>query len=241
MKKQAAAVIPKGMAVEDFQKALHCLATSGDHRYQLAAATHPSTSEETLLWLARNATFWGGIGTGPLNEMANRRNLSDEVMFALMDNEHFPDGMFLQMDVLSVPVALSLVKKYDGLKHLSMVRSDKIPMEALRVLAKEAYFPAIQNMAGYSPCFNEELLEIILSRPDMDEQRLECADETKRNWVYLALAINEKIVMPESLQLRIIEDGKVFSSNAHLKRLATRKDLTEKTREILAQMLSKKK
>jgi hypothetical protein len=225
----------RGMSVIGFQSALDILARSGRGILQISPAAHELTSEETLLFLAKNAKLWASIGVGPLNEMAKRKNLSEEVMLALIDNKNYPKQNFLGKKMLPVSVVLKLIKASDALFHGQMIRSRNIPKDAVIFLAAKAdNFYLIQDIAGYYPHFDEKLLDVILRRSDMEELRLECVEnETCCNWVYLALASNSEIVMPESLQLRIIYDRKDFPKNHHLKRLSYRKDLTDNVKNIL--------
>jgi hypothetical protein len=232
MAKEIDVVIPGGMKIEDFQEVLHCLAISGFPEQQIAAAAHPFAAEKTLLWIAENATYWGSYGIGPLNSMAERKDLAGEVMLALLNNEHYPRSNFLNGEMLTPVVAVNLFELEDGLYHSKMASSDKVPREVLCVLAEKAYFPAIQEMAGESPLFDQEIMDIILKRSDIDERRLPGNPETKRLWVYLALAYNNKITMSEEWQIRFIE-GKKIRHKSHLWRLSQRKDLTLRSRKML--------
>jgi hypothetical protein len=236
-KTQAEERMPVGLTVEEVQKVLHYFAKS-PFIFQAAAAAHPLALEETLLYLAGHATVFidkdSGV-SGPLNELSKRTDLPESVLLKMSKNKHFPKEKFLCGGKLPVSLASELIKIFIGNHTMlnEIFRSDNIPSKALQEFVGELDFSFVQIISRHYPNFDEDLLDAILERFDMDEKNSDDKEETKRHVVYFSIISDIKLRMEKKFQMRILRDIENFPEKFHLK-FAMRKDLSSETVLLLA-------
>lgn len=236
-KTQAEERLPAGLAIEDVQKVIHYFAKS-PFIFQAAAAAHPFALEETLLYLAGHSTVFidkdSGV-SGPLNELSKRTDLPESVLLKLFENKHFPKEKFLCGGKLPVSLACELIEIFIGNRTMinEIVRSGNIPSKALQEFVGNLEFSFVQIIARHYPNLDEDLLDAILERPDMDEENSDDKEETKRYVIYFSIISDIKLRMDERFQLRIFRDIEKFPEKFHCK-FAMRKDLSAEVACLLA-------
>lgn len=232
--------IPRGLTKKQLQKFLHYLALFPNGPYQMVPAIHPDTHKLTLLYLARKSNHYGE--TWPvLESLAKREDLADEAAIALVNRKNnIVIDHLLGRRKLSDPLAdiIIEIERHKQTGHLILARmavGKNISVKILCQLAKMYdWWDIARPIAGESPLICDEVIDTILSRPDIVGHSTS-GEVSNYCWTLMCLAENRKVgMLPENIQLRIIMEGRSQKGKYPLRRLAERNDLTETAVRLLA-------